>query len=237
MFEIIPAIDILGGKCVRLSQGEFNRVKVYSEDPADIAKTFEQFGVSRIHVIDLDGAKSGKIRNLDSIKKIIANISIPIEFGGGVRTIGDVKTLIDAGVDRVILGTSAIKEPALVEALAKKYKGRVVVSIDTKEQQVAIEGWKKLSIKDTLTFAKELKAAGIKRIVFTDIARDGMLKGPNFAAIEEMVRETKISVIASGGITSLDDIKRLKKIKKVEGCIIGKALYEGRINLEEALKL
>ncbi|MBZ4644995.1 MAG: phosphoribosylformimino-5-aminoimidazole carboxamide ribotide isomerase [Petroclostridium sp.] len=233
---IYPAIDIKQGKCVRLVQGKFSDVTVYSDNPVQMAKKWEQLGAKYIHLVDLDGALTGQSVNSEIIKEIVKSVSIPVQLGGGIRTIENIKSMLDNGVTRVILGTSAVRNPLLVKEAAAQYKERIVVGIDAKDGKVAIEGWEKVSDFSAVSFAKKMQEIGVKTIVYTDISRDGMLKGPNIAAMKEMVDSLAIDVIASGGVSSLSDIKELKKTG-VEGVIVGKALYTGNVSLVEALEV
>jgi phosphoribosylformimino-5-aminoimidazole carboxamide ribotide isomerase len=234
MFEVIPAIDILNGKCVRLKQGRYDAETVYSKDPLEIARKWESQGAKRLHVVDLDGARTGIPKNLEIIKDITKEIDIPVQTGGGIRNFGKIKEMIDYGVDRIILGTSAVKNPNLLAEVCEKFADHIAVAIDAKEGKVATEGWTQVSKKDTLTLAKEAIGLGVKRFIYTEISRDGMLTGPNFEGIKNFVAQVNVPVIASGGISSKEDIEKLKETG-VEGCILGKALYEGKVRLEEII--
>lgn len=234
MFEVIPAIDILGGKCVRLRQGRYDAVAVYSNDPVDMAKKWEAQGAKRLHVVDLDGARSGTPENIETIKNLIKETNIPVQVGGGIRMLIVISDLIKYGADRVILGTTAIKNPNLISNVCDKFGDKIVVAIDTKGGYATADGWMYVTKKNTLTLAKEAIDLGVQRFIYTDINRDGMLEGPNFEAIQQFVSEVSVPVIASGGVSSKEDIEKLKEIG-VEGCIVGKALYEGKIKLEEVL--
>jgi phosphoribosylformimino-5-aminoimidazole carboxamide ribotide isomerase len=234
---IIPAIDIKDGKCVRLLQGRADAVTIYSGDPAGMAKHWASSGAEMLHLVDLDGAFTGKLSNLDKIIEIRKAVNIKIEVGGGIRDIEQVKLLISNGIDRVILGTSAAKEPAMVEKACKDFPGKIFVSIDAKEGRVATEGWLEVTDIDSIDFAIRMQETGVAGIIYTDIVRDGMMTGPNIQALEKMVHTVDVPVIASGGISGLDDIKNLLKIKKLWGVITGKALYEGRLELREAINL
>lgn len=234
MFEIIPAVDILGGKCVRLEQGKFSSKTVYFKNPVEAALKWEKEGAHRLHLVDLDGARTGIPKNLSKVKKIVEAVKIPVQLGGGIRHFEQIEAIIKMGVDRVILGTSAIYNPNLLERACKKFGGRIIVSIDAKDNKVAAKGWKVISNKDIIGFAKEAVKFGIKRFVYTDISKDGMLEGPNFERIQNFAREVKAAVIASGGISSKSDIEKLRAIK-IEGCIIGKAIYSGAIHLGDVL--
>lgn len=234
MFEIIPAIDILDGKCVRLEQGKFEAKTVYFKDPVEAALKWEKEGAKRLHVVDLDGARTGISKNFSIVEKIAAAVKIPIQLGGGVRRMDQIEKAINKGIDRVILGTSAIYNPNLLENVCKKFGSRVIVAIDAKENKVASRGWKKISTKDVISFAKEAVAFGVKRFVYTDIAKDGMLSGPNIEGIKNFASQVKAAVIASGGISSAEDIEMLRSLK-IEGCIVGKAIYSGKVKLAELL--
>lgn len=234
MFEIIPAIDLLNGKCVRLKQGRYDTETVYSKNPVETAQKWESEGAKRLHIIDLDGARTGTPKNIQIIKAIASAINIPIQVGGGIRNFMVIDDLIQAGADRIILGTTAIKNPNLLAGVCEKYEEKVAVAIDAKGGYAAAEGWMYVTKKDVLTLAKEAIDLGAKRFIYTDISRDGMLKGPNFEGIKNFVSAVSVPVIASGGISSKEDIERLKETG-VEGCIVGKALYEGRVRLGEIL--
>lgn len=233
---IFPAIDIKDNKCVRLLQGDFDKVNVYSDDPSLIAKKWQDSGAEFIHMVSLNGARGEGNVNDESIKKILDTVHIPIQIGGGIRSKERVKELLDLGVNRVILGSVAIKNKKLLKDLVKKYKEKIVVSIDAKDGKVAVEGWEEVSDVDSITFCKELEKIGVKTIVYTDISKDGMLIGPNFDVYEKLSKETSLDIIASGGVTSLEDIKKLKNMN-LYGAIIGKALYENKIDLKEVLNL
>ncbi|MEA3493207.1 MAG: 1-(5-phosphoribosyl)-5-[(5-phosphoribosylamino)methylideneamino]imidazole-4-carboxamide isomerase [Candidatus Margulisiibacteriota bacterium] len=234
MFEIIPAVDILNGKCVRLKQGRYDAETVYDEDPVEVAKRWESQGAKRLHIIDLDGARTGIPKNIEIIKSIIKETNIPIQAGGGIRNIDVIKELIDFGIDRVILGTTAVNNPNMLSKFCEEFDGQIAVAIDAKEGMAATEGWTKVSKKDTLTLAKEAIGLGVKRFIYTDISRDGMLTGPNYKGIKEFIGQVSVPVIASGGASSKEDIEKLRETG-AEGCVVGKALYEGKISLEEIL--
>ncbi len=243
---IIPAIDLKCGKVVRLYQGKLDKEKVYSENPADIARLWAKQGAKLIHVVDLDGAVCGKPENFTALKKIIRAVSVPVEFGGGVRKKEDVDKLLGSGVYRVVLGTVAFENRPLLERLSVKYKERIIVSLDVKNKgTLGLKGWTKDSggKKDPVSFAKYLSGIGMRQIIYTDIARDGTLRGPREKVLKNYLNALSlhkcgITVVMGGGISSLDDIKTLKKLEEsgLVGIIIGKALYEGRFNLSQALK-
>ncbi len=232
MFEVIPAIDILGGKCVRLKQGRYETPVVYSPDPLAVAQKWESLGAKRLHVVDLDGARTGTPENIDLIKTIIRELKIPVQVGGGIRNFAAISDLIKFGANRIVLGTTAIKNPNLLGNVCEKFDDSIAVAIDAKGNFAAAEGWMYVSKKDILTLAKEAIGLGVRRFIYTEISRDGMLAGPNFEGIKAFAEATGVAVIASGGVTSKEDILKLKEIG-VEGCIVGKALYEGKIKLEE----
>jgi len=242
---IIPAIDLKDGYVVRLYKGKEETRKVYSDNPAQIAKLWEKQGAQLIHVVDLDGAFCGYPKNMKALKKILGAINVGVEFGGGVRTEGAVKELIEAGVARVILGTVAFTDHGLLEKIVKKYKDKIIVSVDLKGKgAVALKGWVEDKKQEGAleNFAKRLFALGINKIIYTDIERDGTLSGPRVNLLRDYLNilgKYKISVIMAGGVASLQDIKKLKTFEKIglKGVIVGKALYEGRFSLSEALNL
>jgi phosphoribosylformimino-5-aminoimidazole carboxamide ribotide isomerase len=233
---VIPAIDLKDGLCVRLLQGKKEEATVYSDDPVSTALKWEVCGAELLHIVDLDGAFTGSQKNLDSIMKIRKSVKMEIEVGGGIRDLKSIDELISYGIDRVILGTVAIENPELVKKACKKYPGRVLVGIDAKKGFVAVKGWVEVTAVNAKELALHMQEYGAAGIIYTDIARDGMLTGPDIEATREMVKGLKIPVIASGGISSIDDIKRLSKIKGLWGVITGKALYSGAMDLKEAIK-
>ncbi len=233
--DIIPAIDVLGGRCVRLYQGDYDKETVYSDDPAGVALYWEQEGASRIHIVDLDGAASGNRLNLAVIEQIAKDINIPIQVGGGIRDLTSVEELLDIGVGRIIMGTSAIEQPDLVKQACLFFGAQaVVIGVDARDGMVALRGWREVSSVSVLELVDHMSALGVNRIIYTDIYKDGTLTEPNFDAIEELVNGSGLSVIASGGISSVDHLKRLRDLG-AEGAIIGMALYTGAINLKEAI--
>ncbi|AEV70364.1 1-(5-phosphoribosyl)-5-[(5-phosphoribosylamino)methylideneamino]imidazole-4-carboxamide isomerase [Acetivibrio clariflavus] len=233
---IYPAVDIRGGKCVRLTQGEFNKETVYSDNPVEMALKWEKTGAQYLHVVDLDGARTGMSQNIDVIGEIAEKVKIPVQLGGGIRTIEIIETLLGKGIERVILGTSAVKNPELVKHAVKTFESRVVVGIDAKDGMVAIEGWEKTSEFKAIDFAKRMEDIGVKTIIYTDISRDGMLNGPNLRAMEDMVKAVNIDIIASGGVGKIEDIKNLKETG-VSGVIVGRALYTGNVDLKQAIEV
>jgi len=232
---IYPAIDIKDNKCVRLSQGDFNKVKTYSNEPFDMALKWKNEGASFLHIVDLDGARSEEIINKKSIERIAKDIGLPIQVGGGIRSEEKIKNFIDMGVERVIIGTIAVENKELLKELVSKYKEKIIVSIDAKDGKVALRGWEVISEVDSIDLCKELEEIGIKTIVYTDISKDGMLEGPNFDIYKILSQKTSLNIIASGGISSIDDIKRLKDMN-IYGAIVGKALYDNKIELKEVLE-
>ncbi len=233
---IYPAIDIKDGKCVRLKQGDFGEVTVFNNDPSDVAVEWEKYGASFIHVVDLDGARHGSGFNNEVIKKILSRVNVPIQVGGGIRNIQDVDDKINMGVSRVILGTASIKSPDFVKEAVKKYGDRVAVGIDALNSRVAVEGWEEISNISTLKLCSNMKEIGVKTIIYTDITKDGMMSGPNIESTKEIIDVTGLDIIASGGISSIRDLEEVKNIK-AKGAIIGKALYNGALRLDEIINL
>ena len=233
---IYPAIDIKDGRCVRLVQGKFNDVTVYSDHPVEMALKFEQLGAQYLHVVDLDGARLGEPQNIAAISEMAVQVGIPLQLGGGIRSIEMIEIILCKGIQRVILGTSAVKNPELIKKAVQTFGNSLAVAIDAKDGMVAIEGWAKTSEFTAIGFAKKMEDLGAKTIIYTDISRDGMLKGPNLKAMEDMTKAVNIEVIASGGVTSIQDIKNLKEIG-MAGAIVGKALYTGDIDLQEAIAI
>lgn len=224
---------------VRFVQGKLNK-KVYSRDPLKTAKHWVKQGAELIHVVDLDGARTGKPKNLDKVKEIVKNVSVPVQFGGGIRSIGAIKTLLNLGVSRVVLGTKAVEDLAFLKKALKMFGNKVIVSLDAKANRMLIAGWQQNSKGvDWLKFASKLKAMGFKELIYTDTLKDGTLSGPNIKGIKTLLKASSMKIIASGGISSLGDVYKLKILEKqgLLGIIIGKALYEGRFTLSQALKL
>ncbi len=234
---VIPAIDLKDGKCVRLLQGRKDAVTTYSDDPASTARLWESCGAKLLHVVDLDGAFTGNQKNLEAVIKIREAVTIDIEVGGGIRDIKRTNSLIDIGINRVILGTVAVEKPSLVKEACDKYPGKILIGIDAKDGKVAVKGWVEVTTLDAKELAKEAEEKGAAGIIYTDISRDGMLTGPNIKAVEEMVKAVGIPVIASGGVSSIEDIKNLMNIKGLWGVITGKAIYSGMLDLKEAIKI
>ncbi len=234
-FEIIPAIDIRGGKCVRLLQGDYARETTYGDDPLEMAKRWADEGATRLHIVDLDGARDGVSSNLGVIQSIASALKIPVQVGGGIRNFDALDALLDAGVQRGILGTQAAKSPQFAEEAFAIYADAVILGIDARDGKVAVEGWQQTSNVSAVQFAKYMEEAGCLRIIFTDIARDGMLTGPNLEALREMASAVEIPIIASGGVQSASDVAPLREINGIEGLISGKALYEGATTLRELI--
>ena len=231
---ILPAIDLKDGKVVRLTKGLMDTAKIYSSEPWQVAKKFEELGSEWLHLVDLNGAFAGKPENLEQIKKIIENTDLKVEIGGGIRDEETIKIYLELGVSRVILGSVAVKNPTFVKEMAKKYP--VAVGIDAKDGYVAVEGWAEVSEMKATELAKEFANAGVEAIIATDIAKDGTLSGVNIDFIKEIQEESGVPIIASGGVRDINDIKLLIN-NKIYGTIIGKALYEGTINLKEVFNL
>ncbi len=234
---IFPAVDMRRGKCVRLVQGRAEHETVYSEDPRVVARRWCEQGASWLHLVDLDGAMVQGSHNRTIAREIFEALPIPVQFGGGVRSLSDIRELLAAGAARVIVGTVAVEQPELVEEALSRHPGQVVVGLDARRGRVATQGWNRLETLEALPFARDLARRGVDRIVYTDIGKDGTLEGPNLEATGQMARESGLKVIASGGVSSIEDLSRLKQLESsgVEGVIVGKALYEGRFSLEAAL--
>jgi len=232
--EIIPAVDIKGGKCVRLYQGDYRKETVFSDNPVDVAMGWKAQGAKRLHVIDLDGAAGGKPRNIKIIEAIVKRAGLPVQLGGGIRDEATVSKLLAIGIERVILGTIAVENPELVKSLCRKYGEAIVVGIDARDGFVATRGWVKGTEIKALELGTQMVAMGVGRIIYTDIKRDGTLTEPGFEAIAGMVKGVKVPIIAAGGISKLSHLKKLAELG-VEGAIVGKALYTGDIKLGEAL--
>jgi phosphoribosylformimino-5-aminoimidazole carboxamide ribotide isomerase len=236
VFEVIPAIDLQGGRCVRLVQGDFDRSTVYGDEPAGIARRWQAAGASRIHVVDLDGAREGGPRQLTTVAEIVKAVSVPVQLGGGMRTVDDIEAALAVGVERVMVGTRAIEAPEFVDEALARFGSKVGIGIDAKDGRVAVRGWVDVSDVDAQDLARTMAAKGVTTIVYTDIARDGMLIGPNVEAMRRMAEAVpQIGVIASGGVAQLDDILELAKTGTT-GVIVGKAIYTGNVDLAEAVR-
>lgn len=236
---LFPAIDLKDGQCVRLKLGEMDQATVFNDDPADQALVFERQGFTYLHVVDLNGAFAGKPVNGAAVDAILAAVKMPVQLGGGIRDLETIEAWLAKGIRRVILGTIAVRDPGLVKAACKAFPGRVAVGIDAKGGKVAVEGWAETSTLRAIDLARRFEHAGVSAIVYTDIERDGILKGLNLPATAELADATSIPVIASGGLASIDDVKALlqPEYKKLEGAITGRALYDGRIDPAAALAL
>lgn len=237
--QIIPAIDLKGGNCVRLKQGEMDQETRFSAHPAEVAKRWEAMGSEMIHIVDLEGAVTGKPQNQDAISQILKTTAIPLQLGGGIRSLETIEHYLTLGIKRVVLGTVVYRNLSLLDEACRTFPHQIVVSIDARDGKVAIEGWKETTSRSATDLVKILEDKGVAAIVFTDIKRDGMMSGPNIQSIREMAAVTQIPLIASGGVTTLSHIKELMEIEEgdIEGAIIGRALYEGSIDLEKAIAL
>ncbi len=235
---ILPAIDLQGGRCVRLRQGRADDATVYSDDPVAMARKWADLGAQALHVVDLDGAFQGGPRHADTIAKIVAAISIPVEVGGGLRTDDDVARLLDAGAARAIIGTRALSDPEALDRLVARFGGAAIAAgIDARDGMVQVKGWVETSSVKAIDLARRVERAGVKTIIYTDTATDGMLSGPNLAAQSEMCRATSCDIIASGGVGAVEHVRALAALgfKNLHGAIVGKALYDGRASLPELL--
>lgn len=234
---LFPAIDLKGGRCVRLKRGDMASATIFNDDPAEQARRFAEVGFRWLHCVDLDGAFEGRSVNTDAIRGIRASIDLPIQLGGGIRDHAAIESWLAAGITRVILGTAALRNPALVREAARAHPNRIAVGIDAKNGHVAVEGWAETSELDALSLARRFEDAGVAAIIFTDITRDGMLQGVNVEATAALARKVQIPVIASGGVAGPADIQALKAEGNIAGAIIGRALYDGRILPNEALAI
>jgi len=232
--KLFPAIDIKDKNAVRLSQGDFNQQKIYHNNPLEVAQNFEASGSEWLHMVDLDGAKDGVSKNVEITREIISQTNLKVQLGGGIRTAQHVKDWLDAGLMRVIIGSAAVGNLDFVAELVQQYGEKICIGVDAKNGKVATHGWLTETGVDSFEFCQELEKIGVQTVVYTDIAKDGMMQGPNFEAYEKLVAETKLQIIASGGVSSLEDLKRLSRIG-VYGTILGKSLYEGAFTLEEAI--
>ncbi len=237
--EIIPAMDLKNGQCVRLKQGEFDDVTVYSISPLETARMFESHGAGRLHLIDLDGAQTGASAQSEVINEIVSGCAIPVQLGGGIRSILAIERWLELGIDRVIVGSLAVTEPAMLqEALRRFSANRIVLAVDARDGLVAIDGWQTATQLSAAELAMLFADHGLDHVLYTDIARDGMFSGPNLAATKRLAQETGMRVIASGGVSSLQDLERLAEIEEfgVESVVVGKAFYEGRIKPEDVFR-
>ena len=234
--ELFPAIDLIGGCAVRLVKGDYAQKTVYSENPAEVAKSFAAAGAKYLHVVDLEGAKDGGTPNLETIKNIVENGGLLVEVGGGIRSEEVIKKYLDAGVYRVILGTAAVQNPAFLEEMVQKYGEKIAVGVDIKDGMVAIKGWTEVSQESCFDFCEKLQKIGVKTIICTDISKDGLLSGTNLELYKELSEKFSVDIVASGGVTTLDDVKKLADMG-MYGAILGKALYTGNIDLKAAVEL
>ena len=233
--EVIPAIDLRGGCCVRLHQGDFQRETVFSDDPVAMALRWQEQGGPRLHVVDLDGAATGEPAHLEVISAIVAALGIPVQVGGGIRSAATARAWLDAGVERVVIGTAAVRDPEMVRDVCRDHGSeRVVVSVDAREGMVALQGWTEASEVSVLDLARRMGELGVARLLYTDIARDGMLTGPDLDTNARLVQETGMAVLASGGVSSVEDVRQLVPTG-VEGVIVGRALYTGAVRLPDAV--
>ena len=234
--ELFPAIDLIGGCAVRLVKGDYAQKTVYSENPAEVAKSFAAAGAKYLHVVDLEGAKDGGTPNLETIKNIVEQGGLLVEVGGGIRSQEVIKKYLDAGVFRVILGTAAVQNPAFLEEMVQKYGEKIAVGVDIKDGMVAIKGWTEVSQESCFDFCEKLQKIGVKTIICTDISKDGLLSGTNLELYKELSEKFSVDIVASGGVTTLDDVKKLADMG-MYGAILGKALYTGNIDLKAAVEL
>jgi len=235
---IIPAIDIRDGKCVRLQQGVFSRQTIYAEDPVAVALSFQQAGAQRLHIVDLDGAKSGGSRNASVVERIVADLRIPVQLGGGMRSMGAIERWLNSGIDRVVVGTLAVTAPEIVKAALETFgPARVVLALDARDGMVAVEGWQRTTEIRAAQLAEDFKLSGLERILYTDIARDGMFSGPDIDALKEIAVSTGLKTIASGGISDRGDLDAVSQLEPfgVDSVIVGRAFYEGRLSAQEVL--
>ncbi len=233
---IFPAIDLYAGKAVRLYKGDYGKMTVYSDDPPALAAAFHEQGASCLHLVDLEGAKTGETPNLETVRAIRAAAPLFMELGGGVRSMDVIETYLDAGIDRVILGTAAVTDPDFLRRAVARYGGKVAVGVDIRDGAVAIRGWTESSGREAFAFCGELQALGVQTVICTDISRDGAMQGTNRALYGELSRRTKLNIVASGGVSALEDVKALRALE-LYGAIIGKAYYTGALSLREAIEV
>ena len=232
---ILPAIDLIGGKAVRLQKGDYDKKTVYSDSPVDVALSFKASGAEYIHLVDLDGAKSGKTDNFETVKQIVSQSGLFAEVGGGIRTLDTVARYIDSGVRRVIIGTAAVKDPEFLEACVARYGDSIAVGVDIKDGYVAVHGWTEVSDLDCDTFFARMQSLGVKNLICTDISKDGMMMGTNLSLYRDLSKKFTVDITASGGVSSLDDVRALRDMD-IYGAILGKALYTGAVDLATAIK-
>jgi len=234
--RILPAIDLRFGKVVRLTRGDYDTTTVYADNPAEIAKQFAETGCKDLHVVDLDGAKDGELTNYAAVRSIVEATDMLVEIGGGIRTIDRIETYLSLGVGRCIIGTAAVNDPEFLKTAVSEYGEKIAVGVDAKDGLVAVSGWLEVTGINSLEFCGKLRDMGVKTVIYTDISKDGMLSGPNHEIYNELSEIAGLDVIASGGVTTIDDVKRLSS-SGIYGAIIGKALYTGKISLSEALEV
>jgi len=234
--KIFPAIDIKDKKCVRLIKGDFDNKTEYEMSPVEQAEKYKDHGFKNIHIVDLDGALTGETVNLDTIKEIVSKFDLNIEIGGGIRSFESIQKYTDVGVEKVILGSAAIKDKNFLKEACDKFPSKIALGLDAKDGYLSVSGWKENSNKLTLDYLKEVNGFGASRLIYTDIDRDGMKQSPNFEETEKVANNSKCPVVISGGVSSIDDIKKAKSLKNIEGIIVGKAIYDGDIKLEELVK-
>ncbi len=231
---VIPAIDIKSGKCVSLKQGDFDSETIYSDEPVTVAKGWESEGASILHIVDLDGAKNGTVVSFDIITKILEEVNIPIQVGGGIRNREILEKLLSAGVDKVILGTLVLENEALLEELLEEYADQIIVALDSRDGKLTKKGWQENTDKDVVTIAQKFERLGVKKFMYTNVLKDGILSQPDYSGIGALIKVIKVPIIVAGGVSSIADIKKLKSLN-VEAVVIGKALYEGKVDLKEAI--
>jgi len=238
VFEIIPAIDMMDGKCVRLAQGKFDQATVFSDDPAEMAKRWADAGARRLHLVDLNGSRMGAPQETETISRIIATVDIPVQLGGGIRNLEIARRMIGIGVDRVIIGTSAALDSSLAQTIFHELGDRAILGVDAKDGCVAVRGWEETISENAIDFARRMQSLGARRVIYTDISRDGMMRGANIEAMRRMAESLDIPIIASGGVSTIADITNLAVLAShgIEGAILGKALYTGALSLPEALE-
>jgi phosphoribosylformimino-5-aminoimidazole carboxamide ribotide isomerase len=232
--QVIPAIDLRGGHCVRLRQGDFDQETVFGDDPAAMAAHWESEGAARIHLVDLDGAKAGRPVNVEAVREILKRVNVPCQLGGGIRDQDTIATWLDAGLEHVVVGTQALRDPDWFGQMAETYPGRLILGLDARDGRVATQGWLDVTSVQALTLARQFDALPLTAIIYTDIARDGTLEGPNVPAITALANAVRTPVIASGGVGDLQDLDRLA-VLPIAGCIVGRALYDGRFSLADAI--
>ena len=237
-FEVVPAIDLRGGKCVRLFQGDYARETIYGADPVEVALRWQAMGAPRLHVVDLDGARSGEQANADAVRAIVSAVSVPVELGGGIRSLETIEGWLTAGVDRVYLGTAAVTDPHLAAQACARFPGHVAAGADARDGRIAVRGWEEESSESVREFCNRLLAAGACALTYTNIARDGTLEGPDIEGVAELIRAlgpTDVPIILAGGVGTLEHVTRAAQVPGLGGVIVGRALYEGTVDLAEAI--